>query len=190
MVACSNCGKANFVKVTNFKAGYFRCIRCGYEHMTSMHMYREEILEALPHSGFLIAVKNPSHKYPLRPGLNVLGVGAMADIVLDRITHNGKCYISRRHCMLSVSFDKRNGQLMYLLEDGATDLDSGERKFSLNHTFYRDKKLEPQDALYVGDNELVNLGGQDVYRLEHYIIPNGTLENYKISQRIEDGGTT
>lgn len=190
IIPCTKCRKANFVKVKDFEAGYFKCSQCSHVNATSTFAYNEQIIEKLPHVGFLISVKDPSEKYALRPGKNVLGVGEMADIILNRITHNGKCFISRRHCTLTVSFDKRNGWLNYLLEDGAVDTGTGESKASLNSTFYKGKKLDQQDAVYIEDQELINLGGEDVYRLEQYSIPSGTLEGYKISQRIDDGTTT
>lgn len=190
MLACAKCRKANFVKVRDFEAGYFKCSQCSHINVTSAYTYDERIIEKLPHVGFLISVKDPSEKYALQPGKNVLGVGEMADVILNRVTHNGKCFISRRHCTLTVTFDKRNGWLNYLLEDGAADPVTGERKASLNRTFYKGKKLDEQDAVYVEDHELINLGGEDTYRLEQYSIPSGTLQGYKILQSIEEGGTT
>ncbi|TDE08302.1 FHA domain-containing protein [Dyadobacter psychrotolerans] len=188
IIACSKCRNGSLVIAKDFAAGFFLCKKCGHVNTVSTQVYDEEVLEKLPHTGFLVSVNNPSEIYALRPGVNVIGVGEMADVVLKRVTHDGKCFISRQHCTITVSFGKWNGQLSYLLEDGAAD-PTGGRKASLNHTFYKGKKVEQQDALYVGNQDLINLGGEDAYRLEHYIIPAGTLENYKISQRVEDGGT-
>lgn len=190
MIFCIKCRKKNFIKVGAFEAGYFNCSHCSHHNKLSAYIYNERILEKLPHVGLLVSMKDSAERYVLKVGKNVLGVGEMADVILNRVMHNGKCFISRRHCTLTVSFDNRNGRLNYLLEDGAPDPITNEHKASLNYTFYKEKRIDRDESVYVADNGLINLGGEDTFRLEHVIIPEGTLDAYKISQRIKDGGTT
>jgi FHA domain len=189
-ITCFKCKESNFVKAKNFEIGFFKCTGCGQENKLFNAYYDERILPGLPQFGSIVSVNNPAERYALQIGKNVIGVGEMADITVKRITHNGKCFISRKHSTLEVKFDKWKGQLNYVLQDGAIDTESKKHKNSLNFTFFKNKKIEPQEAIYVSNKEIFNLGGEDAFRLEHYLIPESMLQTYKISNRIDPEGTT
>jgi hypothetical protein len=188
---CAKCKKPHYVQLKDYKAGAFKCMHCTHLNPVTTITYDESILQGLPHYGALVAMNNPAERYPLQIGPNVIGVGKEADIQLARDTyiHNGKCYISRRHCTLTVAFDTRKGQLRYLIEDGALNT-KGQREASLNFTFYQNKKMESQDALYLNDQDLINLGGEDAFRLQQYVIPEQMLETYQIRGKKDDDDTT
>jgi hypothetical protein len=158
--------------------------------------YDERILLGLPHYGALVSVNNPALRYPLRVGPNVIGVGTVekpdVQLARDTYTHNGLCYISRRHCTLTVEFNKHNGQLRYLIKDGdgSIDPETGQHNASKNFTFYQDKKMDAKEEFYLNDQDIINLGGEDEFRLEQYVIPEKMLETYKIIKPVEEGGTT
>jgi pSer/pThr/pTyr-binding forkhead associated (FHA) protein len=190
MVVCFNCKKNNFVKAKNFEEGFFKCSSCGRENKLFSTHYDERILLGLPQFGSIVSVNNPAERYSLKLGKNVIGVGEMADITIKRVTHNGKCFVSRRHCTLEVKFDKWKGQLNYILQDGAKDVESNQHNNSLNFTFFKNKKIEPQEAIYISNKEIFNLGGEDAFRLEHFAIPESMLQTYKISERINSEETT
>jgi hypothetical protein len=190
MVACFKCKKNNFVKAKTFEGGNFKCSHCGQENKLFSTHYDERILLGLPQFGTIVSVNNPSERYNLKIGTNVLGVGEMADITLKRVTHNGKCFMSRKHCTVEVKFDKWAGKLHYILQDGAMEKETKQHKNSLNFTFFKNKKIESQEAIYVSHKEIFNLGGEDAFRLEHYVIPETMLQTYKISERINLEETT
>jgi FHA domain len=190
MVACFKCKKEKFVNTKLFEVGVFKCSHCGQENKLFNAYYDERVLIGLPQFGSLVSVNNPSERYALRLVQNVIGVGEMADITVKRVTHNGKCFVSRRHCTLEVLFHKWTGQLMYRLQDGAKDIDSNQHSNSLNFTFFKNKKIEAQESVYISNKEIFNLGGEDAFRLEHYVIPESMLQTYKVSERINPEETT
>jgi pSer/pThr/pTyr-binding forkhead associated (FHA) protein len=190
MVDCYKCKKSNFVKASTFEIGFFKCSGCGQENKLFNTHYDERILIGLHQFGSIVSVNNAAERYALKIGKNIIGVGEMADIIVKRVTHNGKCFISRKHCTLEVKFDKWKGELNYVLQDGAIDAESKQHKNSLNFTFFRNKKVEPQEAVYVSNKEIFNLGGEDAFRLEHFVIPESMLQTYKISDRINSEETT
>lgn len=189
-VVCFKCQHRNFVKAKVFEVGLFKCSKCGKENKLFNAYYDERILIGLPQFGSIVSVNNPSEKHTLKLGKNVIGVGEMADITVKRVTHNGKCFMSRKHCTLEVIFHKWTGQLMYRLQDGANDIESNQHKNSLNFTFFKKKKLDVQESAYIADKEIFNLGGEDAFRLEHFVIPEQMLQTYKISERINSEDTT
>ena len=190
MIVCFKCQKSNFVKAKTFEVGIFKCSNCGQDNKLSNAYYDERVLIGLPQFGSIVSINNSSERYALSLGKNVLGVGEMADITLKKAIHNGKYFISRRHCTLEVKFDKWKGQLNYVLQDGAMDTESKQHKNSLNFTFFKNKKVESQEAVYISNKEIFNLGGVDAFRLEHFIIPESMLQTYKVSERINPEETT
>jgi hypothetical protein len=189
MIICFKCKKSNFVKVKSFEIGLFRCSSCGQDNKLFGAYYDERILIGIPQFGSIISVNNPSERYSLKLGKNIIGVGEMADIIVKRVTHNEKCFISRQHCTLEVKFDKWKGQLNYILQDGTKDIESNQHKNSLNFTFFKNKKIEPQEAIYISNKEIFNLGGEDAFRLEHFVIPESMLQTYKVSERLDPEAT-
>ena len=190
MVNCYKCKKSNFVKASIFEIGFFKCAGCGQENKLFNSHYDERILLGLPQFGSIVSTSNAAERYPLKFGKNVIGVGDTANITVKKVTHNGKCFISKRHCTIEVKFDKWKGRLNYVLQDGADDEESNQHRNSLNFTFFKNKKVESQEAIYISHKEIFNLGGEDAFRLEHYMIPEAMLETYRISERINPEATT
>ena len=190
MIVCIKCQKNNFVKAKNFDVGIFKCPNCGQDNKLFKSYYDERVLIGLPQFGSIVSLSNSSERYALNLGKNVIGVGEMADITLKKVTHNGKCFISRKHCTLEVKFDKWEGQLNYVLQDGALDAESNTYKNSLNFIFFKNKKVEAQEAIYISNKEIFNIGGEDAFRLEHFVIPESMLQTYKISEKISSEDTT
>ena len=190
MIVCIKCQKNNFVKAKNFDVGIFKCPNCGQDNKLFKSYYDERVLIGLPQFGSIVSLSNSSERYALNFGKNVIGVGEMADITLKKVTHNGKCFISRKHCTLEVKFDKWEGQLNYVLQDGALDAESNTYKNSLNFIFFKNKKVEAQEAIYISNKEIFNIGGEDAFRLEHFVIPESMLQTYKISEKISSEDTT
>jgi len=183
MVDCYKCKKSNFVKASNFEVGFFKCTGCGQENKLFSAHYDERILLGLPQFGSIVSVNNAAERYSLKLGKNIIGVSELADITVKRVTHNGKCFISRKHCTLEVKFDKWRGELNYVLQDGAIDTETKQHKNSLNFTFFKNKKVESQEAIYISHREIFNLGGEDAFRLEHYVIPVEMLQTYRVLER-------
>lgn len=190
MVVCYKCKKENFVKAKSFEIGLFKCAVCGQDNKLFNAYYDERVLDGLPQFGSIVSINNPAERYSLKLGENVIGVGEVADVTLRRVTHNGKCFISRRHCTVEVKFDKWSGQLNYVLQDGAKVIASNRYTNSTNFTFFKNKKVKAQEAIYISNKEIFNLGGEDAFRLEHYLIPESMLNTYKISERINSEETT
>lgn len=183
MVDCYKCKKSNFVKASNFEVGFFKCTGCGQENKLFSTHYDERILLGLPQFGSIVSVNNAAERYSLKLGKNIIGVSELADITVKRVTHNGKCFISRKHCTLEVKFDKWRGELNYVLQDGAIDTETKQYRNSLNFTFFKNKKVESQEAIYIAHKEIFNLGGEDAFRLEHYVIPVEMLQTYRVLER-------
>ena len=113
-------------------------------------------------------------------GANVIGTADSCTVQVGRLVHDGRCYISRRHCTLTVVFDKWTGQLRYQLCDGALEEASQTIKYSLNGTMLNGTPLLKTECLDVGNSQEITLGGIDRFRLTHYTIPPLMLETYKV----------
>ena len=144
------------------------CIRDSY--------YDENLLEALPEFGFL--TDPAGSRYSLRPGPNVLGTEAGCSVQVPRWLHEGRCYVSRRHCTLTVGFDKWTGRLRYLLEDGADGPDG--RRQSLNGTFLQKIKLHPGEQVDVTDGQQLGLGPLDALQLAAFVPGPPLLATYRV----------
>lgn len=139
----------------------------------------------LPHHGHLIYQADPSVVLPLRLGTNVIGTGDSCSSRVARYQHKGRCYISRRHCTLTVVFDPWAGTLRYQLQDGADDptertWTQDRHKPSLNGTLLNGLRLQPTDIIDVGDGEFISLGGADTFQLIHAKIDPILRDTYRI----------
>ncbi|RDB02388.1 FHA domain-containing protein [Runella aurantiaca] len=180
IVPCQKCGKLIAVKVRDFENGAIQCTHtgCGHINQLTLPYYDERILQGLPSFGHLIYHDNPSIVYPLRFGINVVGHSSSCHVHVERFLHEGKCYLSRRHCTIEVLFDKWDGNLRYQIQDGAIDSETGDYKNSLNGTLLNGYLLQNGEKIDVTDQGLVCLGGIDVFRLEVYQIPQAMRQTY------------
>lgn len=142
--------------------------------------YDENIVQGLPGFGYLTYLGNTETIYPLQFGSNTIGTSNLSTIQVDRFMHNGRCFISRRHCTLTVTFDKWKGHLRYQLQDGYLDPDTKDYQCSLNGTVLKGTTLQKNEMIDVSNEEIITLGGADRFLLTHYIINSDMLDTYKI----------
>ena len=156
-------------------------VGCGKINPLLSTFYYDEIsIQNLPEVGRLTNMADPDTSYPLQFGQQVMGTSDTCTIRVERYLHNGRCFISRRHCTLTVTFDKWLGQFRYQLQDGAAEAGTHSVKNSLNGTFLNHCLLQPTEILDVPEGGIITLGGADSFRLTHYIIPPDLLATYKI----------
>lgn len=191
LISCQKCGKLIAVKARDFESGTIECTHagCGQVNPLTQPYYDEQILEGLPAFGRLVQQANSATTYPLRLGINVVGHSPICEVVVERLVHDGKCYISRRHCTIEVIFDKWKGNFRYQLLDGASDLDSNQYKNSLNGTLLNGYLLQNGEKIDIGDQGLIGLGGKDFFRLEVYRILPRMLESYQMLKPLEPDET-
>ena len=191
LISCQKCGKLIAAKARDFEAGAIQCshVGCGHINQLTQPYYDERVLQGLPAFGQLVYQGNPAMKYPLRLGRNVVGHSPTCEVAVERLVHEGKCYISRRHCTIEVIFEKWRGSFRYQLQDGASDLDSHHYKNSLNGTLLNGYLLQNGEKIDIGDQGLLGLGGKDFFRLEAYQIPPKMLASYLMSKPLEQDET-
>ncbi len=191
LISCQKCGKSIAVKVRDFESGSIQCRHpgCGQVNVLTQSYYDERILQGLPEFGRLVHQADPAMSYPLRLGVNVVGHSPTCEVAVERLVHEGKCYISRRHCTIEVIFDKWRGNFRYQLLDGASDSDSQRHKNSLNGTMLNGYLLQNGEKIDIGDRGVVGLGGKDFFRLEAYLIPPRMLESYQLLKPLESDET-
>lgn len=183
LINCQQCGRKIMVRSTDIERGSITCSHTGCRAVNSLPSawyYDENIVRGLPSFGHLVNMDEPDITYLLQFGPNVIGTADSCAIQLNRLLHNGKCYISRRHCTLTIVFDKWTGQLRYQLCDGAIDEATQTTKPSLNGTMCNGVPLLKTECIDVGNDKLITLGGLDRFRLTHYVIPPLMLETYKV----------
>ncbi|HAK76313.1 MAG TPA: hypothetical protein DCM71_05255 [Runella sp.] len=191
IINCQKCGKLIIVKSRDFEKGTIQCAHqnCGYVNKLTLEFYDDRILQGLPLFGQLVYVENPSLSYPLQMGVNTIGHSSSCTVHTERFIHDGKCYLSRRHCTIEVFFDQWTGLLRYILQDGALETESGQFKYSLNGTSIGSYFLKNGEKLDVPNKGLINLGGRDIFRLEVYEIPTAMLQSYKVSKLFDPDET-
>lgn len=179
------------VRPRDFENGSIRCTHagCGHVNLLVQSYFDERILQGLPAFGQLVDVANPATRYPLRLGTNVVGLAPSCEVVVERYLHGGHCYISRRHCTIEVLFNKWTGRFRYQIQDGASGIDSHQYKNSLNGTLLNGYLLQNGEKMDLEDRGDLCLGGEDVFRLEAYLIPERMLESYRVSKAIEPDET-
>lgn len=183
LINCQHCGQAILVKATDAERGEIRCKHpnCGKLNLLSTQSsYDPAITDGLPAFGQLTYVGRTDRAYPLRFGKNVIGIGTDCEVVVERFQHGGKCYISRRHCTLEVTFDKWQGQLRYLIQNGAIDPATNQHRESLNGTWVHDTLLKERERVDASEGDIIRLGGTDRFLLNTYTIPEPMLETYRI----------
>lgn len=183
LISCQQCGRRIMVRAVDAERGSITCshVGCGAVNVLQKAFhYDENIVHGLPGFGQLTYLDTPEKTYPLRFGSNVVGTADSCSVQLERFVHNGRCFISRRHCTLTVTFDKWTGQLRYQLQDGAVDPVIQAMQYSLNGTLLNNAPLQKTERIDVGDGEVITLGGADRFRLTHFLIPTAMLDTYKV----------
>ncbi|AUD04912.1 FHA domain-containing protein [Spirosoma pollinicola] len=183
LIVCQQCGRKIMVRAVDAERGSILCSHVGCGAVNALQKafhYDEHIVQGLPSFGHLTHADEPKTTYPLQFGPNSIGTSDTCTVQVPRLMHNGRCFISRRHCTLTVMFDKWTGQLRYQLQDGAVDPDATTIKYSLNGTQLANTPLLKTEIVDVADREIITLGGLDRFRLMHYSIPPVMLETYKV----------
>ena len=191
LMPCQQCGKSLQIKEKDFLKGEIVCLHqgCGFVNKLTESYFDENIMNGLPHFGKLVYKENPSIIFKLKKGLNILGRSATCDIQLQNFQHQGECYISNRHATIEVFFDKWKGQLRYLIQDGAFDINGQNFKNSLNGTYLNGILLKISEKIDAQNQNTICLGGKDVFELYTYQIPEAMLQTYKTTQ-IKDNDAT
>ena len=183
LISCQRCGRRIMVRAADAERGSITCSHVGCGVVNSLQtafQYDEAIVNGLPDFGQLTYLGKPETMYPLRFGPNVMGIGDTCTVRVNRFEHGGRCYISRWHCTLTVTFDKWTGRLRYCVQDGAIDPDSHSIRFSLNGTLLNSTPLLKTEIIDVGDGDIIMLGGADRFQLTHATINPATLDTYKV----------
>lgn len=192
-INCIKCKGLNIVKPKDFEALFFICShkKCGVRNDLNNFVYDENITNGLPNFGTVISNIHPSERYSLKLGSNILGRGNMADVQLRARAKgsDGGPLMSRLHCTIEVKFNKWLGELVYILSDGVTDANTRIKTNSTNFTFRNGNKLELQDEIYLANNDILRLGG-DEFCLETYVIPHLMLQTYKKFNKNFDSEST
>lgn len=192
LINCQHCGQPVLVKAADAERGSIVCKHpnCGRVNALNLQTHFDPaIANGLPEFGRLEYVGQPGVVYPLRFGKNVVGIGADCDVVVERVQHGGKCFISRRHCTIEVRFDPWRGQLRYLLQNGAIDPTTNQHRNSLNGTWLRQTLLKDNEQIDVSDDDVIRLGGTDQFVLKTYVIPTSMLETYRVTSCFDPDST-
>lgn len=183
LITCQQCGRKIMVRTADAECGSIVCSHVGCGAVTNLQsgfQYDSALADGLSDVGHLTYLGKPEVTYPLNLGINVIGTADSCSVPVERIVHNGRCFISRRHCTLTLTFDKWNGQLRYQLEDGVIDPVSQERQYSLNGTLLNGVPIQKTEIIDVNDGGVITLGGADRFRLTHVHIPSAMLDTYKV----------
>ena len=185
LMDCGYCGRKIMVRSTDVERGSIVCSHPGCGQINSLTLtveYDERLALDLPNHGHLTYLGDPAVVLRLRFGANVIGTGDSASLRVARYTHKGRCYISRRHCTLTVAFDQWAGTLRYQLQDGAPDPAERVHKPSLNGTLLNGVALRPTELVDMAPGDLLSLGGADVFQLSPAQIDPVVRETYRISR--------
>lgn len=184
LITCQQCGRRIMVRAADAERGSIVCshVGCGAVNvLQGAFQYDEAIVQGLPSFGQLTYLGDSGATYPLRFGSNGIGTSDANAVRVERFVHNGRCFISRRHCTLTVTFDKWKGQLRYHLQDGAPEPGSPVNQPSLNGTLVDGVPMLKAEIIDVNDQSIITLGGLDRFRLTHFSIPSTMLETYKVA---------
>lgn len=179
LMPCPACGGQLLVRAADVEQGYMTCQHtgCGRQVTVAGSFYfQEDLLKGLDQCGHLTDPRFPDRHYPLRPGTNYIGTATECHVCLPAVLHEGRRYVSRQHCTLTVVFDKWQGRLRYLLEDGTAD----GQKHSLNGTFLEKQRLQPGEQVDVADGQHIGLGPLDTLRLTHVVPSQAQLNQYRV----------
>lgn len=183
LIDCKQCHRRILVRGVDAERGQIVCSHPGCGALNTLpkaYRYDEALVQGLPGFGTLTYLGDGARSYQLRFGSNRIGTADTADVVLDRYQHKGRCYISRQHCTLTVTFDSWAGALRYQLQDGAIDPTTQTLKSSLNGTRLDEHPLLKTECIDVPDGAVITLGGIDRFRLTHYPLNPVMLATYRI----------
>jgi hypothetical protein len=192
LMSCLHCGGKLMIRPTDVERGFVVCthVGCGGTNTLAQTMeYDQRLAIDLPAHGQLVYQSDPAVVLRLQFGQNILGTGEGSTQRVARYQHRGRCYISRRHCTLTVVFDPWAGTLRYQLQDGATDPADRQHKPSLNGTYLNGVRLQAQELIDVNHQDLISLGVADVFRLEHALIDPRLRETYQITRAFNADAT-
>ena len=188
LMNCQSCGRKIMVRAADAEKGQITCSHpgCGAVNvLQSAFYYDQSLAEGLPAFGQLVYLSgSTSVVLPLRLGENLIGIDDACQVRVERYLHDGRCYISRRHATLTVTFDKWRGNLRYQLQDGFVNLGDKALKNSLNGTFLNGTHLRPTEQIDVADADVITLGGIDQFRLMHQPIDPIMRDTYKVDTRL------
>ena len=183
LITCQQCGRRIMVRAADAERGFITCshIGCGVANsLQTAFYYDQAIVNGLPDFGQFTYLGVPEIVYSLQFGLNIIGTGDASTVQVNRFEHGGRCFISRQHCTLTITFDKWTGRLRYCIQDGTIDPDSQLIRFSLNGTLLNGAPLLKTEIIDVGDGDVITLGGADQFRLTHATINPAMLDTYKV----------
>lgn len=183
LIDCQQCGRRIMVRPADAERGSIYCshVGCGaLNRLPTTFQYDDAIVQGLPGFGELRYQLDPSLVYPLQFGPNVIGTGDATQVRLARSLHGGRCYISRRHCTLTVTFDTWTGRLRYQLQDGAIDALTHSNQPSLNGTLLNGNALRNTEQIDVTNGDIITLGGLDRFQLVQYSINPAMLATYRV----------
>lgn len=192
LIECQQCRRKILVKPADVERGTITCshVGCGaINSLATSWYYSPTILDGLSEVGMLSGNVDSSVALPLQLGINTLGVGNEASVILPRILHGNQCFISRLHCTLTITFDKWAGQLRYQLQDGVITTDTNLVKISKNGTLLNDLRLKPGEVIDIPDGGLITLGGLDTFRLSHHLFSPERLITYKTQSDFDPDST-
>ncbi|WP_375446686.1 FHA domain-containing protein [uncultured Fibrella sp.] len=184
LVACQQCGRKIMVRPADAERGTIVCSHVGCSALNTLnkaYQYDPSLAVGLPAHGRLTYLNSPVPvMLPLLLGDNVIGTDASCQIRLERYLHEGRCYISRRHCTLTVSLDKWLGTLRYQIRDGVVDPVEKAVKPSLNGTWLNGVLLHKTEQIDVADGGIITLGGIDQLRVSHQLIDPVMRDTYRV----------
>jgi FHA domain len=181
---CQQCGRKIMVRPADVERGSITCTHLGCGAMNVFHkafQYDSSLATGLPAHGQLTYLNSAVPvMLPIQLGINVIGTDSACQIQVSRYQHEGRCYISRRHCTLTVTLDKWLGTLRYQLQDGAVDPVEKTLKPSLNGTMLNGVLLLKGEQIDVDNGGLITLGGIDQFRLSHQLIDPVMRDTYRV----------
>jgi|GEM_PF-968739 len=183
LINCQQCNRKIMVRAADIQRGSIVCshVGCGAINMLETASYYDEsIVEGLPGFGQLTYANSPKQPYLLQFGKNTIGTSETCTIPVERSLHEGRCFISRRHCTLTVTFDKWAGKLRYQLQDGTIDPITQEVQASLNGTLLNGILLQKTEIIDVEDGGVITLGGIDRFVLTHFALNPDMLATYRV----------
>lgn len=191
LIDCRQCGRKIMVRAADADRGQILCSHAGCGAVNDLapvapagvaaYQYDESLALSLPGHGLLTYLGGGAPVVlPVRLGENIIGTDPSCTIPVSRYQHDGRCYISRRHCTLTVTFDQWLGTLRYQLRDGTLDPADQSLKPSLNGTWLGSERLHKTEVIDVPNGALITLGGLDRFQLTHQPINPVMQATYRI----------
>lgn len=153
-IRCPKCENYLTFDETKYSEGQslvFVCEHCKKQFSIRLKSRKEQSDETPPlDCGHITVIENVfgyKQVFPLKVGDNVIGrhsVGTVVDIPIE----TSDMSMDRRHCILRVQRNKKDGRLTYTLRDAA----------SLTGTFLNNEILGDKDRVRLEDGAIVTLG--------------------------------